>query len=381
MSEWFFLLGNTPELSLAELHRVYPHLEFKLAGPQLAQAAVSADLDPQTTLDRLGGVVKILAFDALLPDHSPEAVQQAVIDFLAKQPQAKITFGLAEMGRDHLPTVSLPHIKRELIAQGKGVRFVESPRAGLSASVLIHHPGVFEVAVMQTPTGTYLAHTLATQNIDGWTTRDRYKPYADRKKGMLPPKVARMMVNLALGSQPVKDAVLYDPFCGSGTVLLEAALLGCTVIGSDLDPNSVFGTQSNIEWLSKTYNQEFAGSAFLSDAASARAQQFPKPVTYLVTEPFLGKQTPSPALLPNIYKGLEKQYLGAFKNWTRLLADNAELVVIFPQVEVGKKTFTLESLIDKIAALGYTMSSEPLLYHRPRAVVQRQIYRFTFKKR
>ena len=32
-----------------------------------------------------------------------------------------------------------------------------------------------------------------------WFKRDRAKPYSDRHKGLLPPKIARILVNLALG--------------------------------------------------------------------------------------------------------------------------------------------------------------------------------------
>ena len=99
----------------------------------------------------------------------------------------------------------------------------------------------------------------------------------------------------------------------------------------------------------------------------------------------MGKQKPNAAKLPFVFKGLEKLYLGAFKHWTTLLADGASVVIIFPAVAIENKhgktiTYNLESLIDKLAQFGYTTLSEPILYHRPQAVVQRQIYRFRFNK-
>jgi tRNA G10 N-methylase Trm11 len=162
---------------------------------------------------------------------------------------------------------------------------------------------------------------------------------------------------------------------------MEAAMLGCQVAGSDLDTEAVAGSHHNLNWLSESYNLEIKSTLFPADVTAVKRQQLPQVVNAIVTEPFLGKQTPQPAQLPNVFKGLEKMYWGAFKNWTQLLANQATLVVVFPFVQVGKKTFSLESLIDKIAPLGYTIKSEPVLYHRPQAVVQRQIQVITFVRK
>ena len=33
----------------------------------------------------------------------------------------------------------------------------------------------------------------------------------------------------------LKEGILWDPFCGSGTILMEAAVLGFDIIGTDID--------------------------------------------------------------------------------------------------------------------------------------------------
>ena len=65
----------------------------------------------------------------------------------------------------------------------------------------------------------------------------RYGPHgAHEYRGKFFPQLARSLLNIA-GVHP-GDYVL-DPMCGSGTALIEASLLGCTVLGVDMNPLSV----------------------------------------------------------------------------------------------------------------------------------------------
>ena len=73
-------------------------------------------------------------------------------------------------------------------------------------------------------------------------------------------------------------------------------------------------------------------------------------------------------------------YIGAFKQWTKLLKNDAVVVIVFPFVQAGKRAFSLEGMIDKLQQLGYTPLSEPVFYHRPQAIIQRQIWTFKLSK-
>ena len=62
--------------------------------------------------------------------------------------------------------------------------------------------------------------------------------------GSMSPKLARCMVNLAR----VKEGQLVlDPFCGTGGILIEAGLIGCRVVGSDIYWKMKNGTAINLE--------------------------------------------------------------------------------------------------------------------------------------
>lgn len=373
--ECVFFLGQYPELSTAELQAVLPNSKLEVLGSH--ECALNLELAPaQLLAQRLGGIVKVGVIRQRLSSASIEMIYDALSTCLASQD--KVTFSLAERGRDHLPKLDPIKFKKILQHQGKKVRFIAGSRRGVSAATSIHNSHLTELTVLNTQSEVIVIETVAVQDVDAWAYRDRAKPYADHKKGMLPPKVARMMVNLALGPTNSNQATVYDPFCGTGTILLEAVTLGFPTLGSDADPAAVTGAQKNLDWL--TQNQKLAASyrVFEQDATHVTQIDTHQPITALVTEPFLGKPKPKEEDLPGMFKGLEKLYLGFFKQWKQILANQARLVVVFPEVETAGKTYSLDHLIDKLADFGYTTTSQPLSYSRPQAIVKRQIRQFVY---
>lgn len=59
----------------------------------------------------------------------------------------------------------------------------------------------------------------------------------------MPAKLARCMVNLA---QPKRGDLVLDPFCGTASILVEAWLIGCRVIGFDVQPRMARGGLQNL---------------------------------------------------------------------------------------------------------------------------------------
>jgi len=56
-------------------------------------------------------------------------------------------------------------------------------------------------------------------------------------------KLARCMVNLA---KPKAGELVLDPFCGTGTLLVEAGLIGCRVLGFDAQRRMIKGSLRNL---------------------------------------------------------------------------------------------------------------------------------------
>jgi tRNA (guanine10-N2)-dimethyltransferase len=77
------------------------------------------------------------------------------------------------------------------------------------------------------------------------------KPFVERrprKKPFFHPsamqaKLARCMVNL---SKAKAHGLVLDPFCGTGTMLIESALIGCRALGVDIQRRMAKGTMRNL---------------------------------------------------------------------------------------------------------------------------------------
>lgn len=386
-------LGSHPQLSLAELESVFGVDRVTALSTTVAIIDPQPDISPEQIQAILGGTVKIAVPIVIQKKLSEPEILDSISKFLLTQDSDKIEFAVAEFDRDHLPKIELAKIKKFLSKEtSKTVRYVEGNRSGLSASILLHHPEIYEVWVCRDRTGlTYLAHTLTVQNIDAWTLRDRGKPEVERKRGLLPPKLARIMLNLGLGKnsfaqyETKADITLLDPFCGIGTIPLEALALGITQIwGSDLDPEAISQSEQNLEWYTRqvaTTQQTQASVKFITADATQLDQFLPNSsVSLLVTEPFLGKQTPDPRKIADIAKGLERLYLGAFKSWRTILKPHAKIVIIFPNWSQLKYPHNWQDLVQKLANIGYNQTGKTVAYARPGARVVREIWQFELNK-
>jgi len=77
------------------------------------------------------------------------------------------------------------------------------------------------------------------------------KPFVERRPRKRPffhpssmqSKLARCMVNLA---QPKRGELVLDPFCGTGSMLIEAGLISCRVVGFDAQRRMVRGSLKNL---------------------------------------------------------------------------------------------------------------------------------------
>jgi len=87
--------------------------------------------------------------------------------------------------------------------------------------------------------------------------KPHYKPFF--YPGVLMPRVARALVNIA---KPEK--LLFDPFCGTGGILVEAGLMGLKVIGGDMQRKILLGAKMNLDYYNIGYSLMFEDACRLA---------------------------------------------------------------------------------------------------------------------
>jgi tRNA G10 N-methylase Trm11 len=140
-----------------------------------------------------------------------------------------------------------------------------------------------EILAAFTQKHLYFARTLVVYDSALQQYRDESRPYISSEISTSP-KICRTLLTLA-GARP-GDTIL-DPFCGTGTLLMEAAMLGMKVIGIDIEGNQVQGTKSNLIWFGKDLGQHVDFEIIRGDAREL-SKLVDRQVDAVAFEPSLG---------------------------------------------------------------------------------------------
>lgn len=370
MSPLIFILGRVPALSQAELAAVLGHSAFRALAPDVLRLDASVP-DPVTLISRLGGTVKI--GELVTTTFVPGAVAEDILQRAAEL--EKINFGLSWYGPAPTSRKRLAiglEIKKLLRQAGKSCRLVTSTQAQLS-SVVVRKNHCYEYLIL--PDGC-VARTAAVQDFADFAARDVGRPHRDVKSGTLPPKLARVMVNLA---KVPAGGTLLDPFCGSGTILTEAVLSGVReVCGVDLAQKAVTEAQKNLQWLSRRFpqTQDARWSVGVGDARQLGKNFEGKFFDAIVTEPYLGpprRGRETKNQLDRLIKELAELYAQAFSEFRKIIVPRGRVVFAQPAFVFGKEILNVP-IVPDIKNFGFTLEIGPLDYYRSDQLVRRQIY-------
>jgi len=242
---------------------------------------------------------------------------------------------------------------------------------------------------------------LAIQDFASFSLRDVGRPRRDKKSGIIPPKLARMMINI---TQKRENQVLLDPFCGSGTIIQEAILLGYkNIIGSDINPRAITDTKDNLHWLFEHFPEIKRNSSHIK-IFSADVRQIAKylasnSIDAVITEPYLGPplfKKPDIFFIKKIFSTLSPLFLEAFSQFREILKPQGTVTLIFPAFEINGEIKFMET-IEKIESLGFQRKEflsrdllakfminltnrGTILYGEEKQFIKREILSFSKKK-
>jgi len=399
--QYFFQAGTFPNLSYVELICVFEIYGLNrdiihFFGKDIFLIK-SKDISEEVLLkvfNRLGGFIRfgeiIESTDTFLKDY--------------RESDERVVFGLSLLGElnkedrrrnDHFLKKLANEIKRGIREGGTSVRFL-IPRGStleLNAAQIVNNDILekgFELCILRKDSKEkgqdkkeIYGKTIAIQDLEGYIERDMQRPYSDIKMGVLPPKLARMMVNFC----SLKEGIIWDPFCGSGTVLMESGVLGYNFLGSDIDEKALHYTEENIKWLnSRGYLGNVVYETFQLDVTKPKAETIKKlkntEISAIVCEPYMGPPQTSvlseedadkllafvKALYDSLFEMLDE----------KIGVRGVKMVLIIPSYKTheGFKTFSIYDIISNrwnLLNSEYSPSKD-LKWVRKNSIITRNIY-------
>jgi tRNA G10 N-methylase Trm11 len=382
MTTFLTILGRQPALSLAELEGYFGN--NNISRISATSALVEAD---NLVIERLGGSIKAGRVVLTLPSDNWSNVKRTITKHYFehwKHLNRKQTIGASFYDWDipkKSPTQLLLSIKGELKSHGVSIRTIPNTNLALNTATSHHNKlglseNKTELIIVRSFNGQVIvAESIGAQNITALAARDQARPKTDAFVGMLPPKLAQMMLNM---SGITKGRVL-DPFCGTGVVLQEALLGGLNAYGTDLSEKMINYSMINLAWITEKYELSESYTLHEGDAMNTT---WKAPIDAVVAEAYLGQPfsaPPSPNKLKEVSRTCDFIITEFLKNIKPQLQPGTPLVIAVPAWRDTQGSFTHLDIIGKLGSLGYKhrmlrhVKSADLLYFRENQVVAREI--------
>jgi tRNA (guanine10-N2)-dimethyltransferase len=378
------ILGRQSALSLAELEALLGDHNVCSHG---AHVALVNDAGTPLTHATIGGTIKIGEVIGSYPTQDFRSLLPYIttwLDTYTKDlPEGKLKIGISLYGLKGQPRAIGAfglEIKRHLKSQGKSVRLVPNTTSDLSSAQVFHNHLANELGVefliASDGKETVIARTTSVQDINNYSRRDYHRPRRDAFVGMLPPKLAQIMLNLA---QAEKGSTVLDPFCGTGVVLMEATLRGCQVIGSDISQKMIDYTEENLKWLSEVY--ETPSTIVSLGAADAQSASWATPIDHAVCETYLGRPLsilPRREDLEKIRSECDSLVSHFLTNLLPQLGAQSRCTIAVPAWK-KEKGFIHLPVIDQLEKIGYNRHSfshanyTDMIYSREDQLVAREL--------
>lgn len=375
------------KLSVAEIHAIFPTCKIEYVDTQVCILDTTDAAALLNGVKNMGGIIKLIE---LIPGYRWNPAH-TIIDFAEKH-EGKYRYGISVIWEKMNLKGILLDVKRFLQKKEISARFVNKDfknlgTAQITAENLVRRESDF--SIVSAGDTEYFGKTLWIQDIDAYTKRD-YGKTRDMQVGMLPPKLAQVMMNLSGGKK------LYDPFCGLGTILIEAIIRGdAEVYGSDISAENIEKTKKNISFARREFDNKLKTSMTqVLDARGISSSPYLKKADVIVTEWYLGqifqRYSVTEAKIEIEKKKLLEIYEKFFSGLKRANF-KGEIIISFPFWDIRGKYHYFNEIYDVIKKYGKTLPLLPkledmkhtrsgsLLYKRSDQVVWREIFKIKIR--
>ncbi len=402
--KYFFVLGKNPTLSMAELSAVFCLHAKETKSPigdlvsgDIFILEVKEKINAGEVIKKLGGVIKIGIIESAVETRRGASLQHehhdntktrrgvSLLESALKlinldEITGKFKFGISYYGKNNFnvkplgmeikkylrekniscrwvvsrePTLSSVVVEQNKLA-GKGIEIVliENPpkplyQGGSHPPIPMSAEATEKAPLIKGVGGIIIGQTLAVQPFKELSFRDYGRPARDDRSGMIPPKLAQIMINLSAvetrrgaslqceyrddNAKTQNLASLLDPFCGSGTILTEALLMGYdNVIGTDISEKAIQDTKKNIAWVERRFKiKDLRFKIFNKSATELSKFIKPNSIDAIVTEPYLGPQR-GRVDFKKVTRELENLYSKSLIEFKKVLKSRGRVVMVWP---------------------------------------------------
>ena len=406
-NKYIFVLGTNPALSIAEILPALNESEVISFSEEVLYLS-SSPIEP-SLIDDLGGTIKIIeSIDSIKTEgYDSDNTINVISEIISKNfdsSERKIHFGISiyylEGPKKMLfrlnKSLKYIYINLKKACKQKGIKLAFlniKERTLSSASVLKNGLTMLEgleISLIVNGKDILVGRTISVQDIDEYSRMDVGRPVRDTLSGTTPPKLAKIMVNL---SGKTKNAIMLDPFCGSGTYLQEMYLLGYrNIIGADLSEKAVEDTKLNLKWLMEQSNDTKTKiEVYQSDVKNISNYVSKDSVDAVVSEVYLGpplRDYLHEDKLDKLINELTDLYDSTLEELSKVLKEDGVIVLALPIFKT-KKGNKLLPLLDGIKKSGlriesplnnmeeklqkYFTNRDTVVYSRPDQLVLREI--------
>jgi len=235
MKLFFVLSGEHPKLPLGELKAILEAegVRFKLLLLEGRVALLEAPIEAGFLVCKRAAMAK-LCFMYLFAAEAIDAAEQLAreVDWSFMRARKSFAVRVSKLGPGK-PTISTRELERAI---GKAVKEVTGIRVDLE------RPEVVLGGVVQGDK-LYFGVLLGTRE-EGAFSNKEFKKRPFLRTAVMKPKLSRVLVNL---SRAKRRECFLDPFCGGGSLLIEAKRIGCDpVVGIDADAVMLSGARKNL---------------------------------------------------------------------------------------------------------------------------------------
>lgn len=339
---YLFIFGKDPEISKIELSSYLKksQIQFQVKLNHYKYCILDFDsnskFEPSNVIKTLGGTIRIAKLLTHF-DYFEDSFLEKIENYSSKFNFSISSINISDYEYSLYEYVIKNYLKKNKVKatyknnhpKGKDFNILD-PGNFFSWGL---HSG-FEIIIVKDNETYYYFETSACTNPKVFEERDLERPKRFITHATSP-RMSAILVN-CLGL--IEGSIFVDPFCGTGTLLIEALLRGYKVIGIDNDPELIISAKENIEWAKNRYeikaNYDLIGENSQNAEFTANACCF---------EPYMGPFLRKPLSQEKAFsliKELTSLYSDVFKNLAKNLKPNGsifDVVCILPFFETREK--------------------------------------------